>query len=129
MKILVIQKSAVLCQRIITLLEASHRYAAVGIAGDPYSALSLMRADPPDALLLDLHLADGAALKLLEKMQAHALHLPVVLLAESRVPAYLQRAEELGVRAVLLKENDFGQIVSTLDDLLLTHESVPPPAH
>ncbi|MBP9712752.1 MAG: response regulator transcription factor [Sterolibacterium sp.] len=126
MKILIVQKSVVLCQRIINLLEASHRYEAIGLVGKPHNALRLIATDKPDALLLDLHLAGGAAMQLLKDLQAQQLSLPVLLLAESTELAYLQRAQALGVQALLVREGEFEHIVATLDQLLLAGEHAAP---
>ena len=109
MKILIVQKSVVLCQRIINLLEASHRYEAIGLVGKPHNAL-----------------AGGAAMQLLKDLQAQQLSLPVLLLAESTELAYLQRAQALGVQALLVREGEFEHIVATLDQLLLAGEHAAP---
>ena len=82
--------------------------------------------EKPDALLLDLHLAGGAAMQLLKDLQAQQLSLPVLLLAESTELAYLQRAQALGVQALLVREGEFEHIVATLDQLLLAGEHAAP---
>jgi DNA-binding NarL/FixJ family response regulator len=117
MKILVIENAPAICKRLLALLDDSGRYEGIGCVTCTTSALELIASCQPDALLLDLRLADGSGLKLLETLRAAANTIPTVLLADCVGWQYQIRAQALGA-PLLNKTESFEAILPTLDALL-----------
>lgn len=118
MKVLVIQNSPVICERLLALLAESGQYEGLGCVTGATAALELVRACEPDALLLDLHLKyGGSGFKVLESLRRRQDELPVILLSGSDDLKYRQQAQAVGATALLSKTTQFDQILPTLDGL------------
>ncbi|MDT7834460.1 CHASE domain-containing protein [Aquabacterium sp. OR-4] len=79
--------------------------------------LAAMRSDPPDLLLLDMHLPDIDGLDLLEQFRRDPVcaQVPVVALSADATPARVQQALASGARHYLTKPLDLPQFLAVLD--------------
>jgi CheY-like chemotaxis protein len=101
-QILLVEDSPLVVQALTLLLESGGH--DVHAAGSVAEAVKKARAIPPDILLLDLTLPDGAGLHVLEVLRALDAAPPVtVALTGHDEPAVVARCEHAGCRAVLLK--------------------------
>lgn len=117
MKVLVIENAPAICERLLTLLAESGRYEGMGCVTCAGVALELIDACQPEALLLDVRLADGSGLQVLEMLRAKQRDLPTILLSDCVGWQYQIRAQALGA-ALLDKTEQFDAILPTLDGLL-----------
>lgn len=120
MKVLVIENAPAICKRLLTLLAESDKYQGMGCVTCSSVALELIDECQPDALLLDLRLADGSGFKVLETLRTAQRQLPTILLADAINPQYQTRAQALGAVALLSKTEQFDDILPTLDSLFAT---------
>lgn len=120
MKVLVIENAPAICKRLLTLLAESDKYQGMGCVTCSSVALELIDECQPDALLLDLRLADGSGFKVLETLRTAQRQLPTILLADAITPQYQTRAQALGALALLSKTEQFDDILPTLDSLFAT---------
>jgi len=118
MKILVVESSIAVGERLLALLARSGKYTALGCAASAAQALEMIAVERPDALLLDLYLNDGSGFKLLEVLRTWQLPLPVIVLSINHGWQYQIQAKALGAAAFLCKSTQFEDIVPTLDRLL-----------
>lgn len=118
MKVLVIENSAVICERLLSLLAESGAYQGLGCVPCVSGALERYATDQPDALLLDLRLADGSGFQVLEALRQCQHGVPVIVLSENDSWHYRRRAESLGAAAFLRKSTQFDLILPTLDRVL-----------
>jgi DNA-binding response OmpR family regulator len=117
MKILVVENSQPIRERLLSLLARSGRYE--GIACAPSSAvLMLGETLQPAALLVDVRLNGISGFQLLKDLRALGFIVPVVMLSASGDAKYPLHAEALGANAFLCKTTDFEKIIPTLDRLL-----------
>ncbi|MEK8049854.1 CHASE domain-containing protein [Ideonella sp. DXS22W] len=79
--------------------------------------LDAVRRDPPDLLLLDMHLPDIDGLALLQRLQADpaCARVPVVALSADATPARVQQALASGARHYLTKPLDLARFLEVLD--------------
>lgn len=124
MKVLVVEDSVALRERLLSLLALSGRYEGVACRCRPGEAIDVAR--DAAAVLLDLRLGDDNGLDLLETLREHGLTLPVVVLADEDGRQYRSRAAAMGADALLCKPTQFEQIVPTLDRLIA---AATPTAH
>lgn len=121
MKILLLQKSPLLCQRLIRLLDETQRYEAIGLVGgvdSVASALQLIAVDQPAALLLDMHLDHGGTLQMLAALEAQGRQLPVILLNDGSSHGARPPSQSAVNCIELDKDHELFNIVPTLDRLL-----------
>jgi CheY-like chemotaxis protein len=89
--------------------------AAHGQAG-----LDLVRADPPDLILLDLHLPDMHGEEVLRRLweDARTRAIPVAVLSADATPTQTSRLLAAGATAYLTKPIDVSQVLQLLDEKL-----------
>jgi CheY-like chemotaxis protein len=90
------------------------------VARNGHEAIAAARRDPPDLVLLDMHLGDMTGL---EVMQVLALdpalaHIPCVAVSADAMPAALERAERAGFKAYLTKPLNVKLFLQCLDKVL-----------
>lgn len=97
---------------------ALRRHAFMQVAADGQSGLAAAAAEPPDLVLLDLHLPDLSGEEVLRRLRAtDATALtPVVVVTADASSAVRARMLALGADAVLNKPIDIGEVLSWIDD-------------
>lgn len=91
------------------------REAPQGQAG-----LDLARTDPPDLILLDLHLPDMHGEEVLRQLweDARTRSIPVAVLSADATPAQTSRLVAAGATAYLTKPIDIGELLQLVDEKL-----------
>nr|WP_283163911.1 response regulator [Roseibaca domitiana] len=92
----------------------------VEVEADGLAALSRLRADPPDALILDLMLPDMDGFEVLRNLRADAptRDLPVLMLTAKGQSADRDLAARLGVTRFMTKPFANAEVVSALQDMV-----------
>ena len=100
--ILVVEDNALVTGALRVLFEATgHR---VSEAATVVAAVRICSEDPPDVMFLDLTLADGDGLQILERLRAQGTGIPLTAVLTGRDDsALVQRCLAMGCREVLLK--------------------------
>ena len=80
-------------------------------------ALEIALSDPPDLVLLDMHLGDMTGLELLQQMRAHAslAALPSMVLSADALPGSQKQAAKAGVLEYLTKPIDVPKFLAAMD--------------
>ena len=104
---------------VLAILRTRPELRAV-VARNGHEAIAAARRDPPDLVLLDMHLGDMTGL---EVMQVLALdpalaHIPCVAVSADAMPAALERAERAGFKAYLTKPLNVKLFLQCLDKVL-----------
>lgn len=102
-KILVVEDDPAIAKAI--RLNLQRLEVEVKVAVDGAEAISVMNADPPDLICLDLMLPDVSGYQVLSHLRANATlqHIPVVVMSARALPEDRARAIELGASAYLVK--------------------------
>ena len=100
--ILVVEDNALVTGALRVLFEATgHR---VSESGTVSGAVRICAEDPPDVMFLDLGLADGDGLQILQRLQSSGRPMPLTAVLTGRDdPALAARCLAMGCREVLLK--------------------------
>ena len=80
-------------------------------------ALAAALRDPPDLLLLDMHLGDMTGLELLQQMRTHPslIALPCMVLSADALPVSQKQAAKCGVMEYLTKPIDVPRFLAAMD--------------
>ena len=91
---------------------------AVAMTG--LEGLAAVRTEPPDLILLDMHLPDISGLELLHHLQADeaAAAIPVVVVSADALPAQIATALNAGATRYLTKPVAVDEMLGTIDELL-----------
>ncbi len=89
-------------------------HAALGNLG-----LDIAQADPPDLILLDLHLPDRSGQSVLEELGTNATTsaVPVVVLSADATPGQVRRSMQGGAMRYLTKPLDVDELLALLDEI------------
>jgi CheY-like chemotaxis protein len=80
-------------------------------------ALEVALSDPPDLVLLDMHLGDMTGLELLQQLRTHAslAALPSMVLSADALPESQKQAAKAGVLEYLTKPIDVPKFLAAMD--------------
>ena len=118
MRVLIVDDSALIRDRLTTLLNEVAGVEIVGYAEKVAQAISALRQLKPDAMTLDLRLPDGNGLTVLQLIQRERLPTAVIVLTSYFYPQYEKRARAAGAYAFLNKARDFGTVTDLLQALM-----------
>lgn len=117
-KILIVDSSALMRQRLAELVREVPGVSVVGVADRAELAVALAEQMQPDLVLLDLQLPDGRALGALARLRAGP-RSPIILgLTGGVTPQHLEMAARLGVTHVLDELHDFERILEVAGNLV-----------
>jgi len=87
------------------------------VARDGHAAIAMARAEPPDLLLLDMHLGDMSGLDVSDAlmMDAHTAMIPRVALSADVMPDQISEARQRGFIEYLTKPLDVSRLLHLLD--------------
>jgi len=114
-------------QRLVEMIVQRHAGVELQLAPSGSLGLELARADPPDLLLLDIHLPDLDGYQVLAQLRADPATraLPVVAVTAQAMPADVRRVLAAGFDGYLAKPLELAQFDDMLDRLL---QAPPNPA-
>ena len=118
MRILVVDDSDAIRERLVTLVNEIAGVEVVGQAETVAQAMDALRQLKPDAMTLDLRLPDGNGLDVLRLIQQERLPTAVIVLTSYPYPQYEKHARAAGAFAFLNKAKDFGKIPDVLHSLM-----------
>ena len=107
MKVFLVEDSSLLRERLETMLAAIPGLQTVGHASGAQEALSGILAARPDAVVLDIHLAEGNGFDVMRALRAAAFEVAVYVLTNHPLEGYRQLAQRLGARGFFDKTTEF----------------------
>ena len=113
-RVLLVDDSLPVRQRIRTLIEESGPVEIVGEAGTVASALALFRAHQPDAVVLDLGLADGDGAGVLAEIKNIRPSCLVIVLSNIDIPECREFCLRLGADHFFDKAREFERVPEVL---------------
>ena len=114
MRIFLVEDSALLRGRLEAMLAAIPGIRTVGHASGAKDAISGILAARPDAVVLDIHLAEGNGFDVLRGLRAAAFAPAIYVLTNYPLDGYRQTAERLGARGFFDKSNEIDQLRDAL---------------
>jgi two-component system nitrate/nitrite response regulator NarL len=118
MRVLLVEDHQVLRAGLRILCERRAQWRVVGEASDCATALSLVKQEQPDILLLDLTLADGSAINCLPRLR-EMFEGGIVILTAEEDPHVHRQACEQGADAVVLKGAEFEDLFAEVKRVAL----------
>jgi two-component system OmpR family response regulator len=118
LKVLLVDDSAVLKQRIAALIGSVERVQLVGIADTEESAVETAKREAVDVIILDLHLRQGSGFGVMRALAGSAFKPQIIVFTNYDLPEYQKIAAELGATHFLDKSRDFGRVPALLQELV-----------
>ena len=118
MNIIVVEDSELIRSHLLEIIANEPRIRVIGVATEEEAAISLIMATGPDAVLLDLSLAPGSGIRVLQRIRAAGCAARVLVLTNNIEPALRKACLALGVSGFFDKSFEAEQCMQQLFDWL-----------
>jgi len=113
-RVFLVEDSIPVRERVIALLSSVQGVDTVGSAATANDAQRAILTAQPDAVLLDIRLAQGTGFDVLRALRAQAPQIDVYMLSNFATPAYRQMAATLGARGFFDKTTELEAMRRTM---------------
>lgn len=117
LRVLLVEDSQLISERLLELLADIPRVSVIGKAASEADALTAVREQAPDVLVLDLHLKQGTGFGVLKAMHSLEKFPAVVVLTNYALAQYRTRAQMLGAEYFLDKAREFERLPEVIQDI------------
>ena len=125
MRVLIADDSAVIVQRLTTMLADVDGIDIVGHAGTVAEASRAVRTLKPDVVILDMRMPGGSGIDVLESMKRDRVTPIVIVLTNYQYPQYREKCLRSGARFFMDKSTEFEKVGAVLRSLI-RHASLEP---
>ena len=123
MKIVIADDSALLRDRIKSLLNSLNNISVVYEAKDGVEALQLILEKEPDLAIIDIRMPEMNGIEVLKKIRELKMKTKVCILTNYPYPQYKKKCLEAGADYFLSKTEDFEDIKIVITDMLRETET------
>ena len=106
-KVFLVEDSPAIRERLFALFATVTGARTVGFADNAASAIQEILTERPNAVVLDVTLAQGSGIHVLRALQAQAPDIDVYMLTNSATPQYRRLCERLGAKGFFDKSTEF----------------------
>ena len=115
MRVLLVEDSPYIAERVRDLLEADAGAHVVSVAQDEAGAIQAAREHDADVMILDLQLKHGTGFGVLQALGPK--RPTTIIMTNYALPQYRARAKALGIEFFLDKSVDFDRLPAILDEI------------
>ncbi|NQV03331.1 MAG: response regulator transcription factor [Bacteroidia bacterium] len=120
MKILIVDDSELIRQRLVDLIREFEESKNVDLAGNAEEAYASCNDVYPDVIILDIHLPGENGIKILEKIRKKNTVVKIIILTNFPYPQYRKKCMELGADYFVDKTNEFASVSGILKGIYET---------
>jgi DNA-binding NarL/FixJ family response regulator len=125
-KIIVVDDHAVVRMGFVALLESEPDLAVIGEAGDGRSAVELAQKTRPDVILMDLLMPQMNGAQATAAVKAFDPSIKILILTSSSDVEEIGRALDAQADGILLKSDNYTDVVKAIRTLAAGHKSISP---
>jgi DNA-binding NarL/FixJ family response regulator len=114
----IVDDSPLIIERLLSMLEGLLPLDQIAYAGSYGEALSLIDPNPPDILLLDVHLPDKSGVELLRVVRRRYPAIAVIMISNQSDESYRTVCAALGALHFLDKSTEFEEIPALILSML-----------
>jgi len=114
MKIFIVDDSAIVVERLKTIIAETEGLEYVGSATNAKDAVESILSLTPDIVILDIRLSGENGISVLERMKKEQLTPITIMLSNYPYPQYRKKCRELGADYFFDKVTDFEEFVTVL---------------
>ena len=114
----IVDDSSLIIERLLGMLEGVIPQEHIAYAGSYGEALSVIALQPPDILLLDVHLPDKSGVELLRVVRKRYPETIVIMISNQSDDSYRSVCQTLGALRFLDKSTEFEEIPVLIGSLL-----------
>jgi len=114
MRILIVDDSKIILNRISTMLEEEKEFSVVGTASNTIEGKDSIKQLKPDVVITDMRMPGGGGMDILTFTKNNFPSIKVIVITHYTYPQYRERAYELGANYFLSKSEDLEQLTKIL---------------
>lgn len=118
MKVFVVEDSNLLRERLVRSISSIRGVKVAGYAETAQDAISQLRSNVPDALILDIRLKEGNGFDVLQAIKQRGRPPLIIVLTNFAYPQYRKKYMDAGADYFFDKSTEFDQVVPVLTALL-----------
>ena len=122
-KILIVDSSPIVVNRLDRLLREVNCYNCVSTALSYNDALTKLSEDQFDAVLLDTHLHERNGFELLSYIKTNYPKTRTIMLTNQTDPLYRDKGESMGADHFIDKSGDFEKVIGILNEYSLEYQA------
>ena len=115
MKVLIVDDSAVIRERLVTMLSEIKDVEITGQAQSPREAMEVMEKQKPDAVILDIRIHGGSGIDVLRDIKRNKQFPMVIMLSNYPYSQYRKRCKALGADFFFDKSTEFEKVAEVLE--------------
>ncbi|KAB2835397.1 MAG: response regulator transcription factor [Candidatus Dadabacteria bacterium] len=123
MKVLVVDDSKIVRDRLVNLLDSIEGVDIVEQAGDGRSAILVNNNLKPNVIILDIRMVETNGIKLLKKFKNNRYDQKIIMLTNFPYPQYRKKCFEEGADYFLDKSTEFDEVARIINSLVKKHRS------
>ena len=120
-KILLADDHTVLTDGLRVLIESQQDMRVVGIATDGRQAVTMMKANCPDLVLMDVSMPGLNGIEAAWQVREHCPHILVLMLSMHADIEYVNRALQSGAQGYILKESAGAEVLQAIREVTAGH--------
>ena len=114
MKVLVVDDSALLRERLVSMISELPGVTSISQAQDSPQALSTIQKLNPDVVILDIRLSEGNGIEILQQIKRKNAAPVTIMFTNYPYPQYRKKCEETGADFFFDKSTEFHKITDVL---------------
>ena len=114
MKVLVVDDSALLRERLASMISELPGVTSISQAQDSSQALSTVQKLNPDVVILDIRLSEGNGIEILQHIKTKNTAPVTIMFTNFPYPQYRKKCEEIGADFFFDKSTEFHKITDVL---------------
>ncbi len=114
MKVVVVDDSAFLRERLVSMISELPGVTTIGQAQDTSQALSTVQKLNPDVVILDIRLSEGNGIEILQQIKKKSAAPITIMFTNTPYPQYRKKCEETGADFFFDKSTEFHKINDVL---------------
>ena len=121
LRVFLVEDSAAIRERLTETLSSLKHVQVAGHAETEAAAIAALRADPCDAVVLDLQLRQGHGFNVLKALRSdpNTARMIVLVLTNHATPQFFARSIELGADHFFDKSREYDQLCEALEELVV----------
>ena len=125
MRILIVDDSIVIQNRLVKMVSQIHNAKVVGLASNGEDAITSIQKLKPDLVILDLHMPKGNGFDVIRNIKKNNLLTIVLVLTSFATSSHKKLCKQLGVEYFFDKTTEFEQAIEVIERLALLCDMHP----
>lgn len=114
MRVLIVYDSAIVRERLVSMLSELKDVEVIGQAGSPAEAIHEIKKLKPDAVILDIRLKGGNGIEVLENIKKDQPAIRVIMFTNFPFPQYRKKCMEAGADFFFDKSIEFEKMLEVV---------------